>query len=64
MGEDMECMCVECGISTYLPLDYIKMEDLAATDSKMIDSLIVCQNCGGQLKLVGKAGDEPEYRLE
>jgi hypothetical protein len=24
----------------------------------------VCEQCGGPLALVGKAGDEPDYRLE
>jgi hypothetical protein len=59
----MECMCMECGISSYIPADLIKM-DPSVHDSNLIDSLLVCQNCGGKLKLVGKAGDERLYRLK
>jgi DNA-directed RNA polymerase subunit RPC12/RpoP len=59
----MECMCTECGMSSYLPADLIKM-DPSAYDSNQIDSLLVCQNCGGKLRLVGKAGNEPFYRLK
>jgi hypothetical protein len=64
MNEAMECMCMECGASSYLSKGDIIMEDPASTDSKMLNSLLVCQICGGQLKLIGKAGDEPFYRLE
>jgi len=63
MSNEMECMCVECGVSIYMPSDYITM-DPSASDSKLLDSLLVCEQCGGQLRLVGKAGDEPFYRLE
>lgn len=62
--EEMECMCMECGASSYLPKGDILMEDPASSDSKMLNSLLVCQICGGPLKLIGKAGDEPFYRLE
>lgn len=64
MNEEMECMCMACGMSTYLPANNVIMEDPASNDSKLLDSLLVCQNCGGQLSLVGKAGDEPFYRLK
>ena len=64
MNDQMECMCMECGISSYLPKGDILMEDPASTESKMLNSLLVCQICGGQLKLIGRAGDEPFYRLE
>ena len=63
MGEEMECMCMECGASSYLPTDAVTMDEQEDTDSKLLDSLLVCQNCGGQLKLIGRAGDEPFYRL-
>jgi hypothetical protein len=46
-----------------MPEDLIAM-DPSDSDSKLLDILLVCENCGGQLKLVGKAGDEPFYRLE
>ncbi len=64
MNEKMECMCLECGTSSYLLKDDIAMDDPASTESKLLASLIVCQICGGMLSLVGKAGDEPFYRLE
>ncbi len=63
MGEELECMCMECGASNYLPVDAVTMDEQEGTDSKLLDSLLVCQNCGGQLKLIGTAGDEPYYRL-
>jgi hypothetical protein len=64
MSEKMECMCIDCGISSYLLKEDIAMDDPASTESKMLDSLVVCQICGGRLSLVGKAGDEPVYRLK
>ncbi len=63
MAEEMECMCMECGASNYLPADSVTMDEQEGADSKLMDSLLVCQNCGGQLKLIGRAGDEPYYRL-
>ena len=63
IGEEIECMCMECGASNYLPADAVTMNEQEGTDSKLLDSLLVCQNCGGQLKLIGRAGDEPFYRL-
>lgn len=60
----MECMCMECGVSIYLPAENISMEDSSAVDTKILDSLLVCEQCGGRLRLVGKAGDEPFYRLK
>jgi len=64
MSQEMECMCQECGISVYLPSEVINLEDPANTAVKLLDSLLVCQECGGRLALVGKAGDEPRYRLK
>jgi hypothetical protein len=63
MSNEMECMCLECGMSIHMPEDLITL-DPSDSDSKLLDILLVCENCGGQLKLVGKAGDEPSYRLE
>jgi len=62
MSNEMECMCMACGMSSYIPADLITM-DPSVYDSNLIDSLLVCQNCGGKLKLVGKSGGEPFYRL-
>ena len=64
VSEEMECMCQQCGISIYIPADLISLEDPANTEVKLLSSIHVCENCGGQLALVGKAGDEPHYRLE
>jgi hypothetical protein len=64
MSQEMECMCQQCGLSVYLPEGDIAMEDPASTDSKLLSNLLVCQNCGGPLALIGKAGDEPHYRLK
>lgn len=51
-------------MSVHLPEGDIVMADPTSSESKLLDILLVCQNCGGQLALVGKAGDEPHYRLE
>lgn len=64
ISQEMECMCQQCGISVHLLEGDILMEDPASIESKLLDMLLVCKNCGGQLALVGKAGDEPFYRLE
>lgn len=64
MSQEMECMCVQCGLSSYLLSSDIAFEDPANIESKLLNSLNVCQVCGGQLTLVGKAGDEPHYRLK
>jgi Zn finger protein HypA/HybF involved in hydrogenase expression len=64
MSEEMECMCQQCGISIHLPADILSLEDPASTEVKMLSSLHVCEQCGGQLALVGKVGDEPHYRLK
>jgi hypothetical protein len=46
-----------------MPEDLIKM-DPSNSDSKLLDSLLVCEQCGGALRLVGKVGDEPFYRIK
>jgi hypothetical protein len=48
MSNEMECMCIEFGISSHVPGDIVAM-DPSVSDSILIDSLPVCQNCGGQL---------------
>jgi hypothetical protein len=63
MSNDIECMCLECGVSIHMPEDLIVMDPSDPT-SKLLDSILVCEQCGGALRLVGKAGDEPHYRLE
>ena len=64
MTEDMECMCEQCGISMYLPANTISLEDPGNIEVKTLSDLHVCENCGGRLVLIGKAGDEPHYRLK
>jgi hypothetical protein len=64
MSNEIECMCMECGISIYLPEDSVIMDDSSGADSKLLDILLVCEQCGGQLRLVSKKGDEPFYRLK
>ena len=64
MNKQMECMCQHCGISIHLPAELISLEDPANTEMKLLSSINVCESCGGQLALVGKAGDEPHYRTD
>jgi hypothetical protein len=63
MSQEMECMCQQCGMSSHIAEGEIVLEDPSNLESKLLSSLLVCQNCGGQLVLVGKVGDEPHYRL-
>jgi len=64
MSNEIECMCMQCGVSICLPEDSVIMEDSSDPNSKLLDILLVCEQCGGQLKIVGKKGDEPFYRLK
>ena len=64
MSQEMECMCQACGISIYLPANLISLEDPDSNGVKLLSSIHVCESCGGQLALIGNAGDEPNYRLE
>jgi hypothetical protein len=59
----MECMCLECGASTYLNLNEISVEDDADSQMKILINSF-CPACGGPLSLIGRAGDEPYYRLK
>jgi len=62
MNEEMECMCLECGISVYLPAGSFTAGDFTGMGMKLVENLF-CVECGGVLGVVGKAGDEPSYRL-
>jgi len=62
--DEMECMCQNCGISTYLPSNRISLEDPANAEARLLSDLCLCTECGGRLFLVGKAGDEPSYRTK
>ncbi len=63
MVEQMECMCLECGVSNYLAPDRISLEDPGSTTLKLLRSPF-CTECGGPLVLIGKSGDEPYYKLK
>jgi hypothetical protein len=63
MSDELECMCTECGISLYLPRDLITLEAYADYGTAMVRSPL-CTECGGQLRLIGKAGDEPFYQVQ
>jgi hypothetical protein len=58
----MECMCLECGISIYLDLGKIAVEEVPDSKMKVLRDTF-CPECGGTLSLRGRAGDEPCYRL-
>jgi hypothetical protein len=56
----MECLCLECGISNYLPLEELISEDFEPSEVEILAHRF-CSNCGGPLLVRGKAGDEPYY---
>ncbi len=62
MNDDLECMCTQCGISVYLPPSLVTMEDFNAGGEKLVLSPS-CPECGGRLFVIGKAGEEPYYRV-
>jgi hypothetical protein len=64
MSEEMECMCLQCGISTYRSLDEVSLEDPASMEGRVLSDVYACAACGGRLILVGRAGNEPRYRLK
>jgi len=59
----MECMCLQCGISIYVDLNGMSVEDGADSRTKIVLNYF-CPECGGTLIVIGGAGDEPHYRLE
>jgi hypothetical protein len=63
MPEQIECMCVHCGISVYLDMDLVSLDDGFNPAVTTLNNLF-CTECGGQLTVVGKAGEEPHYRLK
>jgi hypothetical protein len=46
MRNEMECMCVECGMSSDVSGDLVT-KDPSVYESNLIDRLLVCKNCGG-----------------
>jgi len=62
MSDEMECMCLQCGISNHIEMASISLEILDGSDVKVIKD-IFCAECGGPLIILGKAGDRPHYSL-
>jgi hypothetical protein len=63
MDDQMEFMCLECGVSNYLHMEGLAFDDLGGPGGKIVRNAF-CAECGGPLSLIGKAGDEPYYRLK
>lgn len=63
MNGEMECMCIECGISVYLSPEIISSDDFVEGQKRLVDN-VFCTRCGGPLMLIGKAGDEAYYRTQ
>lgn len=63
MTDELECMCTECGISLYFPPDLITLDDYNDAGKALVLAPF-CTECGGRLRLIGKAGEEPFYRLQ
>lgn len=61
MSNEMECMCLECGMSIHMPEDLIAL-DPSDSDSKLLDILLVYENCGG--RLVYMARDAKKCQLK
>ncbi|HAA04659.1 MAG TPA: hypothetical protein DCE18_15035 [Syntrophobacteraceae bacterium] len=63
MRNESELMCLECGISIYLPRDLIVLESFVDAGVQLVRDPF-CTECGGKLRLIGGAGNEPYYRLQ
>jgi hypothetical protein len=63
MNTLMECMCLECGISIFMESSIIKLSGPSDTGYELLRDTY-CTECGGPMFLVGKAGDEPNYKLK
>lgn len=63
MKGDVECMCMNCGVSLYIPMSEVILEDVPTGDYRMVRNCF-CTECGGQLAMIGLAGEQPTYRLE
>lgn len=61
MTEAVEVMCMYCGVSLYLK-DPSALKYKIDGDVKVVQHQF-CTQCGGELMLIGNAGDEPNYRL-
>jgi hypothetical protein len=63
MNDEWELMCMACGISIYLPRDFFVLEDYVEAGANIVRDPL-CTECGGKLRVIGKAGEEPCYRLQ
>ncbi len=63
MDEQMECMCLECGISLYLSRDLIAVDEISTSGRALVKQTF-CSECGGVLMVIGRAGDEPRSRVQ
>jgi hypothetical protein len=63
MNEQMECMCTHCGVSIFIDRELLACAALAGSDRQVVCNT-ACEGCGGTLLVIGRAGDEPCYRVE
>jgi hypothetical protein len=63
MNEQMECMCLNCGISLYLSGEMISLEEGDGAGIRLLRD-VFCTECSGPLIVIGEAGAAPHYRLE
>jgi hypothetical protein len=63
MNREVECMCMNCGVSVYLSMSEVILEDTLIGEYRMVRNCF-CSECGGQLAMIGSAGEQPHYRLE
>lgn len=62
MSDEMECMCQECGISSYFSALDLSYDDTPGFTEKRLINNLFCPHCGGVLFLVGRIGEEPRYK--
>ncbi len=62
MSDEMECMCLECGISSHFPAIDLSFDDFPGFAGKRFVTNLSCPQCGGALFVVGRVGEEPLYR--
>lgn len=62
MNLQMECMCLECGMSSHIESEKIALEDYPYSEIRVLIK-IYCENCGGPLMVIGKAGEEARYKI-
>ena len=60
MSTEVECMCLECGVSLYLEMGTLVLGNFAEGDKRVVDNTF-CSQCGGPLVVLGKVGEQPHY---